>query len=146
MVRMVLRGRMIGRLGIATIAAIGFAAAARADTPAVTDDGPCAAMTREVNAQIEEMKRSRAAANQLKAPVDPKAGDVHIFDELAAQSRGNRDLLSRERRQVDTLNDMLPALGCTKVDIDRELKKPLDPSIPPRKENTSGKKHKKKEF
>lgn len=146
MVRDFLRDRAIRRLGLAAAVAVGLALPARADTAAAPDNGPCASMAKELVSQIEEMKKTRAAGNQLRAPVDPKVGDVHVFDQLAARGNGTREALARERRQADTLNDMLPALGCPKVDIDAELKKPLNPALLPKTDSGSRKKHKKKLF
>ena len=72
----------------------------------------CSAVTRDLRSQVEEIKRLNAAPPALVVPTNP--AKKH-------QPEAPTQIAARDRVQADTLNDMLPAMGCARVDIDQEL-------------------------
>jgi hypothetical protein len=88
------------------------------------------------------MKQTRSGANKLKPPPKSDATDINIFGTDTPKDNTDQ-VLARQRRQADSLNELLPALGCKTVDIDSELKRPPNPALLPAKSKHT-KKHKKK--
>lgn len=79
----------------------------------------CAVVTKDLRSQIEEIKRlNRAPASTVtRVEKHPKESP--------------RAIAARNRVEADALNDMLPGMGCKRLDIDQELKAPPDPSLLP---------------
>lgn len=92
----------------------------------------CSAVTRDLRTQIEEIKTLNAAPPTLTPPANPSKKH---------QPEAPTQIAARDRTQADMLNDMLPGMGCQRLDIDQELKRPADPSLLPAKVPQKHKKH-----
>lgn len=104
----------------------------RAGEPAPTTD-TCAAVTRDLRGQIETIKKLNASP----------AGTLRSEKKKGAPLESPQNIAARERGQVDVLNQMLPGMGCPRLDIDYELTQPLNQALlPPAPKKI--KKHKKK--
>ena len=93
----------------------------------------CAAVTNDLRGQIETIKKLNASS----------AGALRSGKKRGASPESPQSIAARERGQVDVLNQMLPGMGCPRLDIDYELTQPLNQALlppPPKKI----KKHKKK--
>jgi len=117
--------RAAAALAVAAVA--GGTLSARAESPD-PQNATCAAMISDLESQIEQMKKTAGEAQSFTPPA------------------GLKEKLARERREADELNEMFPALGCAKLDIDGELKKPAKPELLRSAPARSGKKHKRKVF
>ena len=111
----------------------GLTGLARSSVTRADESDTCSAVTRDLRGQIEEIKRLNAALPILVAPASPSKKH---------QPEAPAQVAARDRVQADTLNDMLPAMGCARLDIDQELKEPLDTSLLPAKAPPKHKKQK----
>jgi hypothetical protein len=102
----------------------------RAGEPAPVDT--CAAVTNDLRGQIETIKKLNASpAGALRS------------EKKGVPPESPQSIAARERGQVDVLNQMLPGMGCPRLDIDYELTQPLNQALlPPAPKKI--KKHKKK--
>ncbi len=103
-----------------------------AETP-LHESEACALVVRDLKGQIERMKL-------LKAQRPPPSFDSPAKKHRAPESP--QAILARDREQANALNDMLPGMGCARLDIDRELAQPLNAALLPPAPTTAGKSHK----
>lgn len=93
----------------------------------------CAAVTNDLRGQIETIKKLNASP----------PGALRGEKKKGAPLESPQSIAARERGQVDVLNQMLPGMGCPRLDIDYELTQPLNQALlPPAPKKI--KKHKKK--
>jgi hypothetical protein len=109
-----------------------FLVSARIDVSRADESDTCSAVTRDLRGQIEEIKSLNAAPPTL-APANPSKKH---------QPEAPTQTAARDRVQADMLNDMLPGMGCPRLDIDQELKQPANPSLLPAKASAKHKKQK----
>lgn len=109
-----------------------LSALARVNVSRADESDTCSAVTRDLRGQIEEIKSLNAAPPTL-APANPSKKH---------QPEAPPQIAARDRVQADMLNDMLPGMGCPRLDIDQELKQPANPSLLPAKVPPKHKKQK----
>ena len=95
--------------------------------PTSPETDACAVATRDLRGQIETIKASAVTS-----------GKRTLADRESPQI-----IAARDREQADALNQMLPGMGCQRLDIDYELSQPLNAAWLPAPSNNS-KRHKKK--
>ncbi len=110
-----------------------FAEQSASESPA------CLAIVKDLKGQIETIKVLKAHPDTgfrtFEIPIDSKSKA-----KKRTQAEDPRKILSRDREQAEALNAMLPGLGCSRLDIDYELKQPINEAlIPPAPKGT--KKH-----
>ena len=94
------------------------------------DGGACAAITRDLKGQIETIKELNAHTGNVFNANSKKHGKPEDPQKAA----------SRAREQAETLNAMLPGMGCERLDIDHELTLPENQALLPATQKSS-KKH-----
>jgi hypothetical protein len=103
----------------------------RADSSTPVDT--CAAVTNDLRGQSETIKQLNASPG----------GALRSEKKKGVPPESPQSIAARERGQVDVLNQMLPGMGCPRLDIDYELTQPLNEALlPPAPKKI--KKHKKK--
>jgi hypothetical protein len=115
------------RRGLALAGAMGIAiclssAGLRAEQPGL-QNAPCAAVAKDLHGQIETIKLLKDKASD-GLPQFSRAGK-------GAKSEDPQTVLVRARQQAEALNQMLPGLGCERIDIDYEMTQPLNRALLP---------------
>lgn len=127
------------RCGRVLLAASAAVACSLSSTPLSAappaEGGACAAITKDLQGQIETLKA-------LKAHPDNGFKQFSSTKKHPEKPEDPQKGLSRERERVETLNTMLPGMGCPRLDIDYELAQPLNQALLPESPKSSKKHHK----
>ncbi len=124
-----------GRVLLAASAAVACSLSSTPRAAPPSEGGACAAITRDLLGQIETLK-------ELKAHPDNGFKEFSSTKKHPEKPEDPQKELSRERERIETLNIMLPGMGCPRLDIDHELAQPLNQALLPPASKDSKKHHK----